>query len=174
MLNAMNLVGAAAEVGVREGTYSHYLLTHWRGAKLYSIDAWTESPGYFYSGDAPTPQAEHDMVYQKTVAMLAPFGARSVILRQWSLDAAEQFRDGALDFCFIDAAHEYENVKRDLAAWYPKVRRGGILAGHDYTNETEDGIHYGVKRAVDEFCREHGLKLILTRELFKPSWLIFK
>jgi hypothetical protein len=49
-----------------------------------------------------------------------------------SAGSAEYFDDGSVDFCFIDAAHDYESVVRDIAAWLPKMRPGGIMAGHDY------------------------------------------
>lgn len=62
-----------------------------------------------------------------------------------------------LDFCFIDAAHDYDNVKRDIQAWRPKVKPGGILAGHDYCASWP-----GVKEAVDE--------LIPDRQLTKSVW----
>lgn len=53
--------------------------------------------------------------------------------------------DGPVDFVYIDAAHDYESVKADIAAWWPKVKPGGILAGHDYCEAWP-----GVKKAVDE------------------------
>ena len=56
--------------------------------------------------------------------------------------------DGSLDFVFIDASHEYEHVKADILKWYPKVKNGGVLAGHDcYPNNPEFG---GVYKAVTE------------------------
>jgi SAM-dependent methyltransferase len=53
-------------------------------------------------------------------------------LKMPSVDAAVKFKDASLDFVFIDAGHEYDAVKQDIQAWYPKVKPGGILAGHDY------------------------------------------
>ena len=174
VLNAMNLLGTGAEIGVSRGKYSLFLLTHWRGAKLYSIDPWHESMEYRTAEGVPVPQATQDAIYAEAVAVLAPFGARSVILRQESVRAAEQFQDGALDFCFIDGNHEYESVKKDLEAWFPKVKRGGIVAGHDYVDTVIGVVEIGVKTAVDEFCRARGVRLILTHELDFPSWFIFK
>jgi len=65
------------------------------------------------------------------------------IIESDSVKAASRFDDGAIDGVFIDAAHEYEPVKADIAAWLPKLKPGGIFAGHDYP-------HPPVKQAVDE------------------------
>jgi hypothetical protein len=70
-----------------------------------------------------------------------------------SLDAVKKFRDESLDFVFIDASHEYEDVKKDIEAWLPKVKPGGILAGHDYHGDENDWFP-GVKQAVNESLTE--------------------
>ena len=63
----------------------------------------------------------------------------------FSLQAATMYDAASLDFVFLDADHSYEGVSADIAAWTPKVKRGGIIAGHDF-------CHYfpGVIRAVLE------------------------
>jgi predicted O-methyltransferase YrrM len=48
-----------------------------------------------------------------------------------SVEAAERFADGSLDFVFVDASHDFVNVFADVRAWYPKVKPGGVIAGHD-------------------------------------------
>jgi predicted O-methyltransferase YrrM len=63
-----------------------------------------------------------------------------------STKASKMFEDDSLDFVFLDAAHEYVPVKQDIAVWWPKIKPGGILAGHDY-----DYIFPGVVKAVNEF-----------------------
>jgi hypothetical protein len=49
-----------------------------------------------------------------------------------SISIANEYNDKSLDFVFIDGDHRYECVKADIEAWLPKVKPGGILAGHDY------------------------------------------
>lgn len=63
-----------------------------------------------------------------------------------SVKAAGIFADASLHMVFLDAAHDEASVTRDIAAWLPKVRAGGVIAGHDY--RPEDGFP-GVKSAVD-------------------------
>jgi len=55
-----------------------------------------------------------------------------------------------LDFVFIDANHMYEPVKEDIEAWYPLIRKDGIISGHDYNGMGDKRRGWGVKRAVDE------------------------
>lgn len=52
-------------------------------------------------------------------------------MKMSSEDAAKNFEDKSLDFVYIDAAHDYDNVKKDILCWLPKVKSGGYLAGHD-------------------------------------------
>ena len=57
-----------------------------------------------------------------------------------------KFEDDSIDFLFIDGDHRYEGIKKDLQLWFPKIKNGGIIAGHDYEEPS-----CGVKRAVDEY-----------------------
>ena len=63
-----------------------------------------------------------------------------------SVSAAGIFSDEGVHFVFIDASHHYRGISVDIAVWWPKIRQGGILAGHDYSA----AIWPDVKRAVDE------------------------
>jgi glycosyl transferase family 25 len=83
-----------------------------------------------------------------------------------SVDAAATFPDQKLDFVFIDAGHCFDAVGRDLAAWWPKIGQGGLIAGHDYTYGPE------VKAAVDAFVAAHGLGRAFRTS--RNSWMIYK
>jgi predicted O-methyltransferase YrrM len=134
LLNARGLLGRGAEIGVMKGNYSAHILREWRGRELISVDPWLERP----------ENAEH----ARTV--LGAFGDRSRIVQATSTEAAAEVPDRDLDFAYIDALHDYDSVKADLEAWFPKVRPGGILAGHDYPMP-------GVRAAVDEFFAARSL-----------------
>jgi predicted O-methyltransferase YrrM len=65
-------------------------------------------------------------------------------IRKQSVEASQDFQDNSCDVVYIDMQHTYEAVKEDLNAWYPKVKAGGYIAGHD-------AHHPGVSRAIKEF-----------------------
>jgi len=81
--------------------------------------------------------------------------------------AASLYEDESVDFVFVDASHYYEPVRNDLWLWYPKVKKGGLMGGHDYFEKGD------VKKAVDEF-----LKIINPQienfQLFETSFLFTK
>lgn len=79
-----------------------------------------------------------------------------------STRAAEEYEDASLDFVYIDAAHDYDNVIADIKAWLPKVKPGGTLAGHDYGS-------IGVYRAVNEVFKKEQIKIVNNRT---KSWVI--
>lgn len=77
----------------------------------------------------------------------------------------KKWNDNTFQMIFIDAAHDYESVKSDLNNFYPKLKHGGIFAGHDYGEKS-----CGVGQAVDEFVKENNLKL----DVMTASWILIK
>ena len=90
-----------------------------------------------------------------------------------STEAASIILDETVDVVYIDARHDYRSVAQDIDAWWPKVRPGGILAGHDYLNTYTHGTLISVKPAVDEFVLREGLLLFTTLDNF-PTWFVYK
>jgi len=176
LLNRRQLFGRGAEIGVKAGKYSEYLLRHWKGSQLISIDPWISDAPENYVDRANVSQQEHDRYYAAVTQALAVFGERSEIWRKTSVEAAKNVDDRSLDFVYIDARHDYESVLEDLEQWFNKVRRGGIIAGHDYVDGAFNQGDFGVKKAVDEFFARRKLSVYSTEgrwpvEMF-PSWMV--
>ena len=125
--------------------------------RVVAIDMWGD---HLVVTSGETHDGEE--TFQRFRENVEPVADRIEIVRKSSLAAAASFQDVSCDFVFIDASHDYEDVCEDLRAWYPKVKPGGILAGHDY--------HWPeVHRAVKEFAREMQLGRPESREL---CWII--
>jgi hypothetical protein len=88
-------------------------------------------------------------LYDEFLTNIEPLNGLIIPVKSTSLEAAKLVADESLDFCFIDASHDYDNVIADIHAWFPKVKQGGVIAGHDYPDWE------GVKKAVDEFFGEN-------------------
>jgi hypothetical protein len=74
-----------------------------------------------------------------------------------------------LDLVYIDACHSYECVRNDLNAWFGKVKKGGIIAGHDYKNND-----YGVRQAADEFTRGRFILHVLNENKDEDAGFYFR
>jgi len=144
------------ELGVAEGYFAAEM-AGWGIKKLYAVDMW-ESNGSF-PGDAGSSQEWHDRNYQAVIKRLAEFGNVSEILRGPTVAMAQFVPDRSVDLVNVDACHAYPCVKDDIAAWWPKLKMGGIMAFHDY-----EAKQYGVKRAVQEFVAIHKMELNLLPE----------
>ncbi len=90
-----------------------------------------------------------------------------------STEAAAIIVDETFDVVYIDARHDYRSVAEDINAWWPKVKPGGILAGHDYLFGQINGTLISVKPAVDEFVYREGVLLFVTQDRF-PTWFVYK
>lgn len=173
LLNARHLTGSAVEIGVDEGVFSAYLLEYWQGRKLISVDPWLEMPPDEYTDTCNTSQTSMEEKYETTRRRLSSFGERSEIWRSTSAEAAARVDPGSLDFVYLDARHSYEGVTEDLNAWFPLVRAGGLLAGHDYNDGVfVEGVH-GVRSAVDEFFAARGIPVSHTyTDVPSASWIV--
>jgi len=129
ILNKRGLTGEGVEVGVWKGEFSDYLLSHWKGAKLYSIDPWKNFSEDEYIDVMNIKQAEFDQIYVKVKQLLSKYGNRSEIIKQLSVNAALQFENNSLDFVYLDGRHHYEGIKEDIESWFPKVKKMELFVG---------------------------------------------
>lgn len=176
-LNANGLVGEGAEIGTYQGDYAELILTHWRGKKLHCIDPWRDFPDEVYCDGSnfnwgtdgkKGARVDWEEMFQKVKARLAPFPAANLI-RKTSEEAAPMFRDGQLDFAYVDANHD--KAREDIELWWPKVKSGGILGGHDAYDRHDDLQRCSVWSAVWDFAHKIGQKPHLT---FCTSWYFLK
>lgn len=176
-------LATGAELGVLVGDYASHILANWPGCtKYYLVDLW--GPQENYKDSANADQAGHDQRFNETKTKLAQWKDKTEYLRMFTTEAAKHVPDGSLDFVYVDARHDYCGVTEDLVAWWPKLRSGGVFAGHDflYANDTilppqdwsvcNDGsVQPGaVRGAVEEFAEAHALLVTHTKEVW-PSWM---
>jgi predicted O-methyltransferase YrrM len=131
------------EVGCWLGHSVSYLakkVQHKTNVKIYAVDLFDES--YDLKDHKHLDGIRHEL-FQKNL-LEANVNHIVTPIKSVSWDAAINFPDESIDFVFIDADHSYESVKKDIDAWLPKIRKNGMISGHDYTNPC------GVKQAVDE------------------------
>lgn len=98
----------------------------------------------------PDVYAKREGMLDDFLLTIEQFGIREHVdvLAAKSIDAAKMLSDQQFDLVFIDADHSYEAVKADIEAWWPLVKEGGIMAGHDYDHNTRQWL--GVYKAVHE------------------------
>jgi hypothetical protein len=114
-----------AEIGVREGEYSKILCEKNPGVKLHCVDPWEGYPGY------RDIEAENFSTIEQTARrILASYDCN--FIKKYSMDALKDIPDRSLDFVYIDANHDIRHVIDDVSDWANKVKKGGIVAGHDY------------------------------------------
>jgi len=138
-----------AEIGCARGKTTKNLLERCPNLNsLVTVDLWREAP----EGNGGTQYKGWDFntMYKNFKQSVSSHNGRVTIIRDLSWEAASRIEDGSLDFVFIDADHEYESVKKDIVAWTPKLKPGGMLCGHD--------THFsGVKQAIQELIPDHRL-----------------
>lgn len=112
------------EVGVERGIHAKILCSRIPNLKLYCVDSWS-------SEHRPDIAQERlDGFFEEAMRRLAGFDVE--LIRASSLEAAKRFKDGSMDFVYLDGDHTLDGVAADIAAWQPKIRPGGLLCGHDY------------------------------------------
>jgi len=193
-----NKIGKGVEIGTYKGEYAKEILQNWSG-KLFLVDVWFIQNEQEYNDISN--QKNYKEIFSTCMDNIKSNEDRCYMLRASSKNASELFEDESLDFVYIDANHKYDCVKEDIKLWYPKVRKGGIVSGHDYlkidwykdlnfyTNgkdkfiwlDSQENLNnhnkfagiFGVNPAVDEFCKENDYEFEVTEEWF-GSWYVVK
>lgn len=145
-----------AELGVSRGSFSRKILGYEHISKLYSIDRWDNDRGHT------------DNQYQRVAKSLGKFGDRSEVIRSSFEDAVHRFKDNYFDFIYIDG-YAHEGYLPTLQDWWPKLKKFGLFAVHDYHPKWMNNV-----RAIDKFCYNNGIsaKNICARDRYWTFWTI--
>ncbi len=155
------------EIGVQWGVSALAFLKH--GVRfMYLVDPWQNYPGSGYAEGEKWDRIQEE-IFQECKSRLRDYddGRHFAILRMQSDDAKDFIP--TVDFVWVDGNHRYQDAKDDLENYWPKIRQGGILCGHDYGEEGS----CEVKQAIDKFVygkRHHSL--VVQKHL--PCWFIYR
>ncbi|WP_437610266.1 class I SAM-dependent methyltransferase [Sorangium sp. So ce834] len=146
--------GAMVEVGSWKGLSTAYVgrLAARHGVALHCVDTWDGSSDAYDERYRALLAAED--VPGAFRANMEALGIRPHLLRMPSTDAAARFADASLDLVFLDGSHDRAAVLADLEAWWPKLKPGGVLGGHDHNEE-----HAGVVDATAHFMSVAGRRI---------------
>lgn len=162
--------GNGVEVGVLRGHFSEAILDAWPNGHLTSIDCWRHQDPAIYPEHNPelnAEQAVQDDCYYDTINRLERFRDRSTVMREFSTPASIRFADRSLAFVYLDANHSFEATTEAIEVWAPKVKLGGLLAGHDYNFS-----YPGVIAAVNQYAQVRNVYLFQGCN-GNDSWFLF-
>jgi predicted O-methyltransferase YrrM len=159
----------------KEGMFYHSMVKDIKGGKIAEIGSWKGNSASFIGRTANRNDTELNCVDWWTGSLdweqerrrkiekqdiesefrnnMEERGIKVNVLKGTSVDGAKHFEDGTLDLVFIDASHDFDSVWGDISAWYPKLKPGGTLSGHNYDS------HEDVKKAADKFAAENGMEI---------------
>ncbi len=163
--------GNGAEIGVQRGDFSAVIRESWMNGTIHLIDRWKYDEDYKDVANISYREQLNNYLYVVT-RFSENYDVK--IYRMDSEEAATHFPDEYFDWIYIDADHSYEGCKRDLNAWYPKLKKGGMFCGHDFLDGVIPAGVFGVKTAVEEFLKEKEAQLFVTREQEWKSWYFIK
>ena len=132
------------EIGSYFGTYTKTIAQS--GLQIYAVDPWRIMEDY----KNPRGQSRLDFQYEATVKTLEPY-PNAIVVRKTSMEALEDFPDESIDFVYIDGNHHFPFVAEDLFWWTKKVKKGGIVCGHDYIYSPKMQVHQIVDCYINSF-----------------------
>jgi hypothetical protein len=141
-----NLIGA--EIGIFYGCNSKGILDNLDIKKLYLIDPYDSGLVGIEDKRAPI------YIQNSAHRFLSEYSEKIEWIKKKSQDAAKDIPNN-LDFAYIDGDHTYEGALGDIKTYWPKLKKGGILGGHDYDNED-------VAKAVQDFFKDKENIMIFT------------
>ena len=142
-----------AELGVLRGPTFMHLVTNCTQLTLIGVDVFYNDRLWKEKNISTTEELIAEPAvpwYDDLLKFCEKYPQRAILIRDFTQLAASRIEDNSLDFVFIDASHDEESVKKDIEAWTPKVRKGGLISGHDIDMMP-------VKMAVNYYNTEHNI-----------------
>lgn len=164
------------EIGVALGGHAETILKNSDIESYYGIDPYLYNydPDDSFGSDVAKysshdGQKNFDYLYSWVKEYrIKPFQNRFKLIRECSVKAASLFDDESIDCIFVDGDHRYEAVLKDLEAWLPKLKTGGLMIGDDYWMTQ-------VAAAVDQFFAAKNIKVFFfTAKSGYKLWAIYK
>ena len=168
---------SGAEIGVAGGKLSAILLRQRPLLTLTLVDLWAAntSPTYAATNDryATLPAGRFKRMHTFAIRSTRFAKERCVLVQADSVEGAKTIPDQSLDFAFIDDDHSRSGCARSIKAWFPKIKPGGWIGGHDYNNPgtANRPLAFGVTEAVNEFFGSLGLAVALDGDF---TWFVRK
>ena len=151
--------GKIVELGCWKGRSSSYLIVEAfnsnKNLDIHFVDTWAGSSEHLDSTKGTYEEGlviDQDYVYKVFLDNINKTDYPKNIHRLHTFQASKLFDDNSIDFLYIDTAHEFEHVKKEINLWFPKVRPGGMIAGHDF-------FYPGVLSAVRDFSLKYGVEI---------------
>lgn len=165
--------GIGAELGVFKGEFSEQILRYNQPSKLYLIDGWWTIYGESYPnwgrytdyGNLRTRTAFNHVnrmiqKYPDTITKILVGNDRAIL---------PTFDNHYFDWVYIDTSHQYDHTMEELLILSNKVKHNGLICGHDWI-EDPNNMHYGVYKAINEFCRLKNYQIVFKDEF--TQWVI--
>ncbi len=159
------------EVGVYTGQFTERLAK--AGLQVYGVDPWMVYEDFSHSKS----QRREEGHYEAAKERLASYH-NCTLIRKTSMDAVKDFENESIDFVYIDGNHKFKYIAEDIWEWSKRVKKGGIVSGHDYFWEKGDYIH--VKYVVDAYAAAFNLNFWVMGHRRSPerdkwrSWMWFR
>ena len=186
-------VSIVAEVGVQKGWFSEIVLQAAPTiTKYYLVDIWREQK--FYDDGANYNNSIQEDIFKEALSRVSPYKSKIEIFRMYSAQAAtwlkKSISDPAtgqfqpiLDFLYLDARHDYCGCLEDIVAWWPLLKPGGLMSGHDFMwhhdnewNLCSNGTRVagGVRAAVMDWATENDFQVLVTQRDRYETWSVRK
>lgn len=153
-LAGLGLKGTIVEVGTLGGDYADVLLRTWPG-EVHCVDPWMNQPESVYFDGAN--KANFNQVFAGVRRRFAD-NPRCKLLRMFSANAVGLYDDGELAAVYLDGNHALPYVRGDMATWWPKIKIGGMLCGHDFYTRYDQDTNSDAQTAVMEFAEIIGVQ----------------